>query len=241
MPITVALQYQVIDKTVNVNYFWKTKYYKAQENTLESVFDIRRSHHFDYVILAETGYTIHIEQLSYEFFLGDLFIFDGLEPIHQLLHIKVKSETATQLQDIYTNYMASLVSIFTSKLIAYRHITLKYRRMEMDLTYLQMGSRINIQNRHKPMIKVIAISPTFGVYPNVSMTVRTFGGQCAEGCRSGGYAIRQFDNSNVYKQKTFGPYCKRTGLFQPFIDDNGMQYLVSGKFIITFYYIHILR
>ena len=237
MPINLIYQYQVSTPALSHITPLHLELPAAATIPKTPVVKLAEAVQYEFMINTDYGHTIHFTELAYSNLSGVLIIFDGPKPMHLLADFVFNKSNSGRKENmkIYTLYYSANVYISISKSrtnatnVVNNTVSLTYQSIGMPTIDLQIGSNITLRNDGDILMKVVTISPTYGSYPNISATVRRFRGQSPGGCRYGGYVLRQFGSSMIYKPHNFGPFCTVSGRYLPFIDEHGMKSIVHGK------------
>ena len=195
------------------------------------------NNHGRWGIVVDWGSIIVHTGIKYAYIDGYISIFDGPEEMHMIYGRDIFSYDA-----VNKKRLAAITQFFSSDIlldlydINFQNNSLKanvfeimYFKRNMGTYDIHLDTTTHINSDYTLYHVAYKIIANETHYPNITFKIRKFGGFNEGGCSLGGYVIKRFEYSSVFKPWTHGPFCTDSAPNAPLLTDIGQQYIISGK------------
>ena len=240
----IAVHYQVYDVELH-DYLTEliqiNKVVVPRVNTIlvrakpSTYFEHRR---FDFVgIPGEVLYFMNTSCISCN---ASCMVYDGFLLYHKLLDIYIGSQQTVEISQHTRYFRAYIIVQFLSIDRTLRQTwRMGISRRQVKSVEVTSAYTIKLDNTRFDSIvnSVLSVNFSAGKFPILSIKSHISDGFNDDSCSYGGFLLTQSRNGSMLTNDTYGPYCSRLLIFQPFQPGSGLSELVfSGDPFIFFVY-----
>ena len=191
-------------------------------------------------VIGKPGEVLYFVNSTCRLCRADCIAYDGFDLYHKLFEVHLEAQDTVDLHHFSRYFRAYIILHFKDMdLSVQQKWLLGITRRLIDMINITEAYQVQLDNRGLNQIVnyVLFVNFTDGKFPRLSIRSQVSNGFNEKDCAYGGVIIAQSVNGSMLTNDTYGPYCSRLLVFQPFLSESDFSELVfsSDPFMLIVY------
>ena len=192
-----------------------------------SLISIRRFH-----VVGEPGEVLYFVNSTYRRCRADVIAYDGFDLYHTLFEVHLEAQDTVDLHHFSRYFRAYIILHFKDMdLSVQQKWLLGITRRPIEMVKITEAYQVQLDNRGLDQIinYVLYVNFTDNQFPRLSIRNQVSHGFNEDDCAYGGILVTKDVNGSMLTNDTYGPYCSRLLVFQPFLSESDFSDLVFSN------------